>query len=351
MDFRKYKLEAIPSPTNKKDYSLDMFVANMPSLMEPAEPAKAKYFTKSIYDQGPYGMCVDFAIRALAECFLQGELGDEYKEYIEIANGYLYGNRGTKDHQGEGLVGVQALNVWRKEGIPRRKDFNVVGDYATCRAAVEVRKKDLLNLAMAQRIKSFVRLRGVHEISAFIKMTGFPVLLMIPIYENFYSGDASSKGIIPYPSGALLGYHEILGTEVFYRDSMARVRFQNSWSSYWGNSGFGDIDPSMISEAWGVLDAYPESLDNYPTEMVFQIGNNKVITDIGTIVLTDKEKPILHDDTTKIGIRVPFETIGWYVDWYQNIEIINNEKVYKDFIHIHKYPSDEKLLEQFGIKR
>ena len=345
-----YKLNAIPSPTNKKDYSLDMYIAGseMPKLTEPVEPVKAHYMPRAIYDQGQDGMCVDFTFRELAESFMLAELESEY---VEIANGFFYGFRGERDWQGEGLVPVEVLNIWRKYGVPRRKDFNTTGTYEQCKAAVEAKGKDIFNLALSQKIKSFVRLRNVHEIATYIKKTGFPVPIMFPVYSNIV--EAQGTGIVPFPAGTFLGRHEVLACEIFYRNGMPRVRFQNSWNENWGDKGFGDIDPSMISESWGVWDDYPESLSDYPTEMVFQVGNKRVITDKGTVVMGEDEVPILHNDRIKLPIRKPFELIGWYVDWYQNIETdpVTKEKAYRDYVLIHKYPSDEHTLEKFGIKR
>jgi len=67
---------------------------------------------------------------------------------------------------------------------------------------------------------------------------GFPVLVGIDLYDSFFSSDASKTGKIPVPDPKTennLGGHEVL--IVGYTPT--HLEFLNSWSSSWGDSGFG----------------------------------------------------------------------------------------------------------------
>ena len=59
--------------------------------------------------------------------------------------------------------------------------------------------------------------------------------------------------------------------------------------------------------------------------------------------------PILHNDRIKLPIRKPFELIGWYVDWYQNIETDPVTKERHIGIMFLSNTVDEHTLEKFGI--
>lgn len=62
---------------------------------------------------------------------------------------------------------------------------------------------------------------------------GFPFVIGSTLYQNYY--DASSTGMVPMPSGSMIGGHAQM--YVGYDDSVRRFIVQGSWGT-WGDRGF-----------------------------------------------------------------------------------------------------------------
>ena len=78
----------------------------------------------------------------------------------------------------------------------------------------------------------------------------YPFLLGFTVYESFEQ--TGSDGMVPSPSGSVLGGHEVL--VIGYDDAISRFKVRNSWGSGWGASGnfflaYTDLS-EVVSEAW-----------------------------------------------------------------------------------------------------
>jgi papain like protease len=90
-------------------------------------------------------------------------------------------------------------------------------------------------------------------------MSYYPQLIGISVYDSFESDSAASSGLIPMPdvnNENLLGGHCVL-SGVAWDDNVqcpgspnpGAMKFQNSWGTDWGLSGFGWISYDYLSNA------------------------------------------------------------------------------------------------------
>ena len=73
-------------------------------------------------------------------------------------------------------------------------------------------------------------------------ISGKPIVIGISVYSSLETPDVDKYGVIPMPNTStetLLGGHSIL--LVGYDDKTKVFKFQNSWSSSWGDKGYGYI--------------------------------------------------------------------------------------------------------------
>jgi C1A family cysteine protease len=70
---------------------------------------------------------------------------------------------------------------------------------------------------------------------------GYPFVFGVSCYDSFLSDEVAQTGVVPMPdpSEQLQGGHAILA--VGYDSAASRVTFRNSWSSGWGDQGYGTI--------------------------------------------------------------------------------------------------------------
>jgi fibronectin type 3 domain-containing protein len=104
--------------------------------------------------------------------------------------------------------------------------------------------QNAFNEAIQFKAKSFAKvdynnLEAVKEVLA----RGNPVIIGMMIYENFYD---YKGGVLTSSSGALLGGHAmcVLG----YDDGKKAFKIINSWSTYWGEGGYGWIGYDLFKK-------------------------------------------------------------------------------------------------------
>lgn len=252
-DFLSRPLGARPSKPDARDYPVRRFMAVR------AEALPAEYIAGPIvpvYDQDIYGMCVAFTLAEVKEA----EEGRERGQNVRMSPAFIYGNRGPIDYQGEGMEPRQALKALQSDGVCPWDMYPIWGDYPKCKAGITQAMRDA---AKPYVIKTYARAVTIDELKAAIYHTG-PCLLAIPVYESFYQ--TGKDGIVPPPSGKLLGYHAMMDYG-WTTPSMGEYwRVQNSWGTAWGDGGrcqlpldyftlSPDAPEDQRMEAWTVVDS------------------------------------------------------------------------------------------------
>lgn len=89
-------------------------------------------------------------------------------------------------------------------------------------------------------ISSYFRLKTINQIKTALA-DGYPVIVGVTVYSGFLSSKVAKSGNVNLPTKreSEEGGHAIL--LVGYDESKQRFIFRNSWSTEWGNEGYGTI--------------------------------------------------------------------------------------------------------------
>jgi C1A family cysteine protease len=212
-----------------------------------------------IDDQGQVGACSGFAIAGMAE-YRERQLG----KTALLSPGFIYVlELKAESHLGkdDGAEISDGMKVLQQYGIaPRALHPYLVAADQTKPAMLSAYLGALPNpaamkAALANRITSS---QPVKDLSGF-KMalaTGKPVVFGIDCYTSMDGPDVAKTGIIPVPDTAKEkneGGHAICA--VGYDDGKKQILFRNSWSTAWGDRGYGYLPyayfkGNMVGDAW-----------------------------------------------------------------------------------------------------
>ena len=73
---------------------------------------------------------------------------------------------------------------------------------------------------------------------------GTPVVVAIPVYQNFYNVTSANDGLYDTVSGTLQGYHAV--TALGY--DAGGVRVENQWGTYWGDGGWATLSWAFVNQ-------------------------------------------------------------------------------------------------------
>lgn len=315
----------LPSPADHRDYPARAFLAAAPAQLP--ESFVLPLDTPA-YDQGSTGMCVDFSIRTLKEVQESSERG--YRQ--ALANGYIYGNRGPGDWQGEGMYPREALTTLVRFGIPPASVFTHVGTYEDCRAAYQAARELADGAAVPQRIRSYVRCWTTEEAQRALVELRSPLLLAAAVTRKFAFWTSLAGVVADQPQECFEpGHPEYLGGHAMivygYRvlDGRLHWRVRNSWGEEWGENGdcWMPVDWLGIWELWAATDA-----NSRGRTIELTIG----IPEIRTLTLTDDQEhlftlaldaaPLLRDGRAFLPFRALGETLGGVVDWIPSRQLV-----------------------------
>lgn len=248
-DFSKRGLGALPSPSNINNYSLSDFIyeADVPEELIVSPYTKESEIYGHVYDQEYSSACVAFASSDLQAINQWKEIG----KYVRLSPGWIYGNRSSLDHQGEGMVPSQMLKHLCADGTPPYDKFKHLGEYSDCQKYVNETRAELLeNFARPNRALKYIELRNIDEVKVALAKVG-PVLICISVYDNFYK--VTTSGIVNRPTGIDNGGHCMLCVGYTSKNTLL---VKNSWGSKWGRKGICEIpfDYTAIRELWCVTD-------------------------------------------------------------------------------------------------
>lgn len=253
----KFILGAIESPVDLRDYDYSMVTGSSEKIEIP-EKFELDYDIP-IQNQGNVGSCVAHALM-------------EMKSYIDndmYSIGFIYANRNDDDYQGSGLVPREALKHLVKEGDCFKESFDYNLEYPGIRNKMsEIGIDKLLNEAANHKSLAYISLTA-DEIKEYLVKYKKPVMIVVRVYQNFYSSQ-SNKGIIPSePIGTYKGNHAMV---IVGYDSNT-LKIANSWGNT-GDNGYYylDINSSIIRELWVLED---EKNVNRPKKLKYTVGWNK----------------------------------------------------------------------------
>jgi len=243
------KLNLIRDPLDPRDHDDRMMFARAPHI-----PAHSSYndvsLVGSVVDQGETGSCVGQTFKALCRFLFRSRvpgIGTEFsarwiwliaKDIDRKAQSVVFENAGT--------YARNALKVLNKFGACPEYlwPFNELLPSADLESAI-------IGAAAQYRIGEYWRLKNLKAQRMHLATVG-PFPLGVPVYENWE--EIGSDGIVPLPSGALLGGHEVLATG--HDDPTELIEAKNSWGLKSGKRGYIYLPYEYVEEhawdAWGV---------------------------------------------------------------------------------------------------
>lgn len=92
----------------------------------------------------------------------------------------------------------------------------------------------------------YYRLPNLNSIKQCL-VQGFPVVGGFSVPENMESDECAQTGVVKYPSPTedFVGGHAVMF--VGHNDDTSQLTFQNSWSSEWGDKGFGYLPYQFVT--------------------------------------------------------------------------------------------------------
>jgi len=202
-----------------------------------------------VKDQGSLGSCVGFAVAAMKEFQEQQEhlkevaAGKKYtreEDHYDLSESWVYWNSKKIDPwPGEEGTSIRcAMDVLRKIGVPCEKAYPYSDLYE---GSPEIWAKMIAKWGL---IDSYWRIETLLELKT--ALIDSPVVIGIPCFREIFS--VGSNGVIPYPANPqeIFGGHAIC--IVGYNDSTQRVKFKNSWSTSWGQNGYGYLPYRYIDD-------------------------------------------------------------------------------------------------------
>lgn len=202
-------------------------------------------------DQGRLGSCVAFAATALKEWQEQKE-HKSVKQY-DLSEQWLYWNCKAIDNfsNTEGTTIRTAMKVLKNFGIPKESAW----PYTDNKENKGEPDSWAYMTAKWKLISQYRRITNVLQLKESLASNG-PVVAGVMVFPEFYS--VGDDGIVSDPQydSQVLGGHAILVCG--YDDNKELFEFKNSWSSSWGDNGFGYLSYNFIRkytmDIWAAFD-------------------------------------------------------------------------------------------------
>jgi len=236
----------VPSPPDSRDYILEV----SKRLYIPSSIDYSSEMTP-VEDQGSEGSCVGFA----CDSFKEWQEKKDWERVINLSPRFVYEEARKIDGLPNCFDGTNlraAMKVLNKKGLCREETCPYIPNHP-----VTITQK-MYKEALMYRIKEYWNIRR-EDIKGALVQNG-PIVAGVSVYQNWFADSVEETGIIPLPSGKLLGGHAICLAG--YDDD--HIKFKNSWSTDWGAQGYGYLPWEYeISEAWvtvdNIVDEPPES--------------------------------------------------------------------------------------------
>lgn len=288
-DENLYKLGAIPSPHDYRDYPVAKVIP-MGAYPEEYMPKLTK-----IKNQGSVGACVAYAISTIKEY-------QEIKErsaYREYSANFIYGNRADTDYQGEGMEPRQALKRLQEYGVCNEDLMPGIWTYP---AQKKLFTPEIFKNALPQRVMTYAAVNTPEEVKNSVYFNG-PVLIVIPVHQSFFQ--CRGELLLPGSTEDIAGYHAI--TVIGYTKD--RYIVQNSWGTEWGKGGICYMPFNYpITEKWAITDLVIQH------DIIKLTIGSKVMTVNGVNKAIDVA-PFIKESRTFLPVRVISEALDTIVDW------------------------------------
>lgn len=215
-----------------------------------------------VKSQGTVGSCVAHTLSSVVEYFNY----IQHKSKTEMSTGYIYGNRNTSSHKGNGMIIRDALTALKLYGDVEKTDFPDNVEVPTAISLYNKRANTLYDKGYPNRISSYYRLKTKEDIKKAL-YNKYPVVMAMKWYSDMRVID----GVLTTKYKGYRGGHCML----IYGWNEKGWKVLNSWGLGWGNKGTCIIPYKIkIKETWAVVDNIK---DNIIIKKPFSSNTGKVI--------------------------------------------------------------------------
>lgn len=211
-----------------------------------------------VKDQGRLGSCVGFAVAAMKEYqekiehekeVSEGKTYKRPKKDYDLSEAWVYWNSKKIDPwpNEEGTSIKCAMQVLHKIGVPCEKAYPYSDQYE---GSPESWAKLIAKWGL---IDSYWRCSDLNDLK--VGLNTCPVVIGVGVFREWFD---NNQGVIEYPANKyeILGGHAICC--VGYNDNTKLIKFKNSWSTGWGDDGYGYLSYEYINDfmwdAWCTKD-------------------------------------------------------------------------------------------------
>ena len=191
-------------------------------------------------NQGTLNSCVSWAVGYYYRYWLRNRALGETASFAPM---YVYSQL-AKGNVNRSSTFPENFNILISQGIAHRADYPQGDfDYTTQPTSAEVAA------AAPYRISSdtllFHGASGANQTAVEASMAeGHPVLLLIPVYDNFYLADATHAFVDVPTAGTSRGNHAVFAVKY----DAAGVWIENQWGTSWGNQGWVELSWAFVNQ-------------------------------------------------------------------------------------------------------
>ena len=234
-------LGAIKSPKDVRDYRAACTVSTQ------YFPDDFELWMPEVKDQGTIGSCVAHSLATVVEYFSH-EQGDDTRT---MSTGYIYGNRTSSVHTGEGMIVRDALATTCTYGTVPNEFFPYNIEVPVAIQVFENKAIELYPHGYPNRFTSYYRLNSDNDIKASLMQHG-PVVFAMEWYADIDVNNGQiTTDLLPSDT-----YHCM----VIYGWNQHGWKVQNSWGTGFADNGRVILPYDVPkTEVWGIVDTYSEA--------------------------------------------------------------------------------------------
>lgn len=253
---------AVPSTEDKRDWDIAAAgIASHEQVQDSTYPNNymCEHLPPVVYNQGPWPMCVGYAIAAIKET-LDNKEGVAHE--TRCSPGFIYAEREDDDYQGNGERPREALKIVQNLGACAYSLFPDNGNYPELKDVLHAKPNydELLEEAYKHSISAYYKITTLEEIKYTLMNIG-PVLIVVPSYGPEY-WRASTGWLLQGPDSACTGTHAMV--IVGWKDNDTLI-ILNSWGDTWGDNGYAYLKFGgyTINEMWAITDRMTPEIEQY----------------------------------------------------------------------------------------